>query len=129
MDRKNEKAKLDVIVGRNIRYARDEHKMSREELAKMMGMTQSHMGLMERGERGATAVSLSKLAKIFDKPVDSFFKDAAHKKKSVWVDEEPEAQVYRNRIKSIITLLSAKDLSIVVHLVKGLVAADEEAKK
>ena len=126
MDKKNAKIKLDTVVGKNIRNMREEYRMTRDELAQLMGLTPSHMGLMERGERGATAINLSKLSRIFDKPVDHFFSNTITESGPVWSDEEPEAYAYKNKIRSIINLLPARKLGLVVHLIRGLVAMDME---
>ena len=124
MDKKRAKLKLDAVVGRNIRIMREEHMLSRDELAYQMGLTTSHMGLMERGERGATAINLSKLSRIFDKPVDNFFKDSIDKNDTAWTDDDPEVIAYKNKIKSIINSLPARKLELIVHLIKGLVVID-----
>jgi len=124
---RHEKDHLDKTIGKNIRLARYARDMTRDELAQMMGLTVSHMGLMERGERGATAVSLSKLSRIFDMPVDKFFVELNKEDALVREGQEPDAQANRMKIKSFITTLSARDLKLVISLIKGLQRTDGEA--
>ncbi|MCL2217024.1 MAG: helix-turn-helix transcriptional regulator, partial [Defluviitaleaceae bacterium] len=71
--RKKDKIRIDSVIGYNVRAEREMRKITREELAESMDLTVSHMGLIERGERGATAVTLEKLARVFEVPVDNFF--------------------------------------------------------
>ena len=70
---KRQKRDLDWIIGHNIQDLRIEHNLTREALAEMIELVPSHIGLLERGERGATPVTLVKLSKAFNKPIDYFF--------------------------------------------------------
>jgi len=128
MDRRLEKDRLDEIIGKNIRLERDARKLSRDELAEIMELTTSHMGLIERGERGATAVTLSKLSKTFDIPIDHFFTNPKRGGLSVREGNDSGLQASRKKIHSLITRLSETELDFVVHAIKGVIAmtnADE----
>jgi len=129
MDRREEKDRLDEIIGKNIRLERELRRLSRDELAEMMDLTSSHMGLIERGERGATAVTLSKLSRAFDAPIDHFF--VSPKRGGLSVREEGEkdssAQSNRKKIHSLITCLDEHELDFVVHSIKGVIAMNHKA--
>ena len=121
MNRKLEKERLDEIIGKNIRVEREARKLSREELAEMMDLTTSHMGLIERGERGATAVTLSKISRAFDIPVDHLFANPKDGGLSVKEEDNPGPEASRLKIHSLITTLDEAQLDFVVHTVKGLI--------
>jgi len=121
MDRRLEKDRLDEIIGKNIRLERESRKLSRDELAEMMDLTSSHMGLIERGERGATAVTLSKLSKAFDIPIDHLF--TSPKPGGLSVREEVDApSPNRKKVHSLMTCLNETELEFVVHTIKGVIA-------
>jgi len=119
MDRRLEKDRLDEIIGKNIRLERESRRLSRDELAEMMDLTSSHMGLIERGERGATAVTLSKLSKAFDIPIDNLF--ASTKPGGLSVKEEKNSPQAK-KIQSLMTCLNETELEFVVHTIKGVIA-------
>jgi len=115
------KDRLDRTIGQNIRAEREMRKMSREELAETLDLTVSHMGLIERGERGATAVTLEKLAHVFDIKIDTLFHEA--EKKSVSLKEERGGNLDSNRrkITSLATRLNEQETDFLIHTIKGLV--------
>jgi len=121
MDRRLEKDRLDEIIGKNIRLERESRRLSRDELAEMMDLTSSHMGLIERGERGATAVTLSKLSKAFDIPIDHLF--TSPKPGGLSVREEADVpSPNRKKVQSLMTCLNETELEFVVHTIKGVIA-------
>ena len=125
MDRekmKTSKNYLDRIVGENIRQERHQRDLSREELAEILDLTASHMGLIERGERGATNVTLMKLSYALDKPIDDFFQE---NKKMFSMQEDLEEinrlDARRKKIASLITYLSEKELEFVSNMIIGII--------
>ena len=120
LTRKN-KDRLDRIIGQNIRTERELRKMTRDELAETLDLTVSHMGLIERGERGATAVTLEKLAYVFGIPVDTLF--AEPDKKALALREGRDSNVSSNRrkIASLITRLNEPETDFLIHVIKGLI--------
>ena len=124
MDRERvKKAKdvLDRIIGQNIRIEREVRNLSRDELAEILDLTTSHMGLIERGERGATGVTLMKLSRALDKSIDDFFYES---KDSVLVREdsnEDKLEANRKKIASLITYLTEAELNYVIDMIKGLI--------
>ena len=115
---KQEKLNLDEIIGKNIRTERQSRNLSRDELAEMLDLTTSHMGLIERGERGATAVTLSKLTKVLQMPIDNFFNAPA-----TLAVSEPRGSARSANMKKINSLtanLSDAELAYVVHVIQGI---------
>ena len=68
------KKALRTIIGENIRQERMARNISLEELAAILGLTSGFVGLIERGQRGATPITLLKLSTAFGLPVDRFFR-------------------------------------------------------
>ena len=122
LSRKVEKVRLDEIIGKNIRLERERRKLTRDELAEMMELTTSHMGLIERGERGATAVTLSKISRAFDIPVDNLFNNPQKGGLTVREDDDAGPQSARKKVQSLMTCLNETELDLVVHTVKGIIA-------
>ena len=112
MDRKLTKKNVDKIIGRNITAERKTRNLARDELAKMINITSSHMGLIERGERGATAVTLSKLSKVLDMPIDALFTAKAIKTRVT------ATQAKHKQITSLTTNLAETELDLVIHMIK-----------
>ena len=54
----------------NIRRARERHQWSQAELAKRVGIAQSHISRLERGEKGVSAENLSVIARTLDTALD-----------------------------------------------------------
>ena len=125
MDRRLEKDRLDIIIGKNIRMERESRRLSRDELAEMMELTSSHMGLIERGERGATAVTLSRLSGAFGIPIDHLF--VSPKREGLSVREERNVKdANAKKIQSLMTCLDDKELEFIVHAIKGLIAMNRD---
>ena len=124
MDRERvKKAKdvLDKIIGQNIRIEREVRNLSRDELAEILDLTTSHIGLIERGERGATGVTLMKLSRALDKPIDDFFHE---KVDSLQVREEKNSDTLdanRKKIASLITYLTDNELNFIAEMTKGII--------
>jgi transcriptional regulator with XRE-family HTH domain len=125
LDRKatrQSKDRLDRVIGQNIRKERELHNMSREELAEQLDLTVSHMGLIERGERGATAVTLEKLQRVFGVKIDTLFAEPEKEKLSVREDRDELLAGNVRKIKSLVTRLNEKETDFVIHVIKGLIS-------
>jgi len=114
---KLEKERLDDIIGKNIRAERQSRNLSREELAEMLDLTTSHMGLIERGERGATAVTLSRLSRVLQMPIDVFF--ASSNPAAVREERQNGRAAAQKKIASLITNLTEAELNFVIHTIQG----------
>jgi len=123
-----EKARLDEVIGKNIRIEREARKLTRDELAEMMELTTSHMGLIERGERGATAVTLSKISRAFDVPVDHLFASPQAGGLTVREKDSSGPQSARRKVQSLMTCLDEAEINFIVHTIKGVIAMSNNAK-
>ena len=121
MSRKQEKERLDEVIGKNIRLEREARKLTRDELAEMMELTTSHMGLIERGERGATAVTLAKISRAFNIPIDHLFSSPQKGGLSVREDENSITEQKSKKVQSLITCLDDPALDFLVHIIKGVI--------
>ncbi len=57
---------LQRIVGRNLRAYRQQHDLSQEALADLVGVHRAYMGGVERGERNLTLRSVERIAALLD---------------------------------------------------------------
>ena len=124
MDRRRtrkDKTRLDKTIGRNIRHERELRRITREELAEIIDLTTSHLGLIERGERGATPVTLEKLVRAFNISIDNLF---IEKSKITPIREKRElsSDLYHKKVSTLISHLSEKELELLSHTIKGIVA-------
>jgi len=110
---------IDKIVGENIRNERVYRKMRREELAETLELTVSHLGLIERGERGATLVVLSRLAKVFNISTDSLLKEGGRRRTSSTIENSSE-DVARKKFESISALLNEHELVYITNAMQML---------
>ena len=125
MDRgktRESKVRLDKVIGRNIRNERVSRKLTRDELAEVVDITTSHLGLIERGERGATPVTLEKLVKAFDISVDSLFSESGRAAFARERRERKSQTTYYKRICTLMSHLSDAELLLLTHTIKGIVA-------
>ena len=115
--------RINAIIGHNIRSKREAIEMSRDELAKALGVSVSHIGLIERGERGATAVTLEKLSRVFNTPIDNFFIASDNMSITIHEDGYDSSGILatiRQKISSLITHLDEDELKLLVHVIKGV---------
>ena len=110
------KERLKHVIGNNIRIARTGRDMSIDELSELLELTSGFVGLIERGQRGATAHTLCKLADIFNAPVDDFFAE------NVKMAEGAELAVTakRDKVVSLLYSLSEPELNFLVESIKNL---------
>ena len=116
-----EKLRLDAIIGNNIRFQRKLHNIARDELSEIMGLTSSHLGLIERGERGTTSINMLKLSKIFNVPADYFFTPHDMHGEPENEDCDKSAAANRKKIASLLTLVDDSALKFVVDTLKGVI--------
>ena len=116
---KHDKQRIDKIVGNNIRRQREFRRMSRDELAEVLDLTVSHLGLIERGERGATSVTLEKLVKIFNVTIDSLY---AIPTRSGTREKRDERTPSRMKVDALISYLTDQELDALTYSVKGILS-------
>jgi len=120
MNRRQEKSRIDLIIGKNICKAREARRLTRDELAELMGITPSHVRLIELGERGATAVNLSKFSRALDVSVEMFLVDHNEKDLPCFEGQDLDATAGRLKITNAIGSLTARDLELVICLIEGI---------
>jgi len=114
---KKSKTRLDRLIGQNIRRERELRKMSRDELAEAIDLTVSHMGLIERGERGATSVTLEKLSHIFHVPISSFFAESGGA--PILAEDENPNPVNR-QIIGLMSRMTEKETEFLLSVAAGI---------
>jgi len=109
------KIRIDKIIGDNIQYGRMARDLTRDELAEITDLTVPHIGMIERGERGATPVTLEKISRAFNISIDSLFRENL-----ALSQHEKSNNTYYKKASSFITKLSEKDLEFLLYVIKGL---------
>ena len=111
----DDKTRLDTVIGKNIRKERLLRKLSRDDLAAVVDLTTSHLGLIERGERGATNVTLERVSKAFSISIDSLFVDTDKPADTKVINDFP-----RKKIQTLLSNLTDSELEFLSHTVKGM---------
>jgi len=116
---RNDKIRLDKIVGGNIRIERTDRKLTRDELAELIDLTVSHLGLIERGERGATPVVLNKLCSVLGVTADELFTERS---KAVPAREKNtnEETAIRRKLETLVAQCNGAELEHLANVVKGI---------
>jgi len=119
MNKRYAKARIDRIIGKNIANERKSRNMTRDELATLIKVSVGQVGLIERGERGVTAVNLSMLSDIFNVPIDSLF---ARRKKTVSGIEDCETNAQKNhrKLHALTYRLPDAEMALLIHIAKGI---------
>jgi len=115
------KDRLDRIIGQNIRNERELRRMSREDLAEALDLTVSHMGLIERGERGATALTLSKIKTVMGIKIDNLFAEPERRRIALREGRIDPDEASRNKVRSLITRLNEGEAEYVSDAINGLI--------
>jgi len=114
------KCHIDHVIGKNIRAIRQVRRLHKDELAKMVGIGSSHISLIERVDRGVTAVNLSKLSKVLDVSIDALFAEPSSEGVPFLGGQNSEDHANRLKIKNAIGSLANEDLELVLCLIKGM---------
>ena len=70
-----------IIFGKRLKAMRKGRKMTQEELADKLGLHNSYIGLLERGERIPSLLTLDRIAKYFGvKPADLIMDEPKHQR-------------------------------------------------
>lgn len=87
-----------LLVGRRVRVARKAAGLNGQELASRIGMSQSYISEIERGNRNPSLPTLFKIAKTLDKPISFFLQEVEA------LDVLPEAEPAANEQKNPISV-------------------------
>jgi len=109
----DDKTRLDDVIGKNIRKERLSRKLTRDDLAVIVDLTASHLGLIERGERGATNVTLVRISKAFGISIDSLFVNSNEPAK-------PAKDFPHKKILTQLSNLTDSEMEFLSHTIKGM---------
>ena len=107
---------LREIIGENIRIERKARNLSTDELAKLMEVSTSLLNLIERGKRSLTMHNSTKLAQIFNMPLDRFV-ERGESIKATQSGASSDA-LKRKKLESLIVGLDDHELEFIISLVK-----------
>jgi len=107
------KEEVRSMVGVNIRNERHNHSLSIEELSELLDITPGFLGLIERGERGATPHNLLKLANVFDSPIDRFFYHDQREAIS-------KSAILRKKLTALTTNFTENELDFTIVVIKAM---------
>jgi len=116
---RNDKIKLDKVVGGNIRTERELRKLTRDELAELVDLTVSHLGLIERGERGATPVVINKLCVVLGVTSDELFAERS-RAMSAREDHDNSTSAIRRKVDVLVSRCNEAELEHIANVTKGI---------
>lgn len=106
------KDQLRFVIGENIRKERTMRGISTDELAEMLDLSPSFVGLIERGGRGTTPIILYKLSNVFGVSIETFFEKVnSHLEKKSGKTE---------KIISLVFDFTDKELDFIISVIKGV---------
>ncbi|MDR2939929.1 MAG: helix-turn-helix domain-containing protein [Clostridiales bacterium] len=108
-------------IGANIRYERISRNISIEELAEMLELSSAFVGLIERGQRGASVKNLIKISEIFSVSIDSLIN--TNRSNYSNLSENKENQNYKARLETINSLLynlDGSELDFIISIIRSL---------
>lgn len=110
-------------IGSNIRTERLSRGISMEELAEMLEISPAFVGLIERGQRGASVKNLIKISKIFSISIDSLISEEDTSSISSKVGEskkDDSVSMKRETVKSLLYDLNEAELEFIISTVRNL---------
>lgn len=63
-----------VLVGKNIKYARESKSFTKKEFSNLIGISPSFLGMIEDGERGTSIKNLIKISELLQISLDDMLK-------------------------------------------------------
>lgn len=85
-------------IGRKIQMAREEKSMSQEQLARLLGCSQSALSNYEKGKRRLYLSQLERLAEILNKPLEFFVESLSN-------SHDPEPANHEKKVISLVNLI------------------------
>ncbi|MCL2461768.1 MAG: helix-turn-helix domain-containing protein [Defluviitaleaceae bacterium] len=117
------KTQLRRIIGGNIRAVRRTRGMSIDELAELLELTPGFVGLIERGERGATVHTLYKLGNIMGISIDSFFRegnDTQVRDSNPSEGHKEKSSGKRGKVSSLLADFNDTELDFIIGVIKDM---------
>lgn len=69
-----EKTKILLLFGQRVRTIRKSKNLSQEELSYRSNVNRTYIGMIERGEKNITLLTMAKIAKALEINISDFFK-------------------------------------------------------
>ena len=107
------KKKLRTIMGKNIRKERLDRCLSIDELSELMDISPGYLSMIERGDRGVTALNLLKLAKILGVSTDCFFCNEVNIASNAITE-------LRNKLTAFTVNFDDEELNFIIMVAKGM---------
>lgn len=115
------KKSLKTQIGENIRRERIARNISIENLAEILELTPGSVGLIERGRRGATLITLYRISKLFNMPAAELVSvDSIPQTSLIPLDylQQDALRYKREVVKDIISEFSDKELNFAIAMIK-----------
>jgi len=104
---------LRPIMGDNVRKVRIAHRLIKNELPKLLGITPNALDLIERGNRGVTPANLLKLSEIFNTPMEIFYQHD----RDISFDEHT---ALRKKIYALTESFAIQELNLIAGITKEI---------
>ena len=104
-------------IGIKIQSAREEKGLSQEQLARLIGCSQSALSNYEKGKRRLYLSQLEKMAEILDKPLDYFVETLGHNQHQPVVTDRNQSFV---QIMNQLNKLTDEEIREVLNYVRYL---------
>ena len=124
---REDKLRLNKIIGSNIKRERQLKGLTRDELAEIIDLTTTHLGLIERGERGASHVVLERITQTFGLSYDQLYTD--RKKLPEQMKARAEKGSYYDQIFALTSTLDETALAVVADNIKGILMLCNSQKR
>ena len=120
MKKRLDKKELDLAMGHNIRIERVARKLSIQELADAIGLSATYLCTIEKGQRGATAVTLVMLSEAFGIPCDSLIASPRAGGRSPYDDRETATDYYLKKLQTMASGLTESEFEFIFDIIKRL---------
>jgi transcriptional regulator with XRE-family HTH domain len=104
-------------IGIKIQSAREEKGLSQEQLARLIGCSQSALSNYEKGKRRLYLSQLEKMAEILEKPLEYFVETLGHSQHPPFVPDRNQSFVH---IMNQLNKLTDEEISEVMNYVRYL---------
>jgi len=104
---------LRPIMGGNVRKVRVAHRLIKNELSKLLGITPNALDLIERGDRGVTAANLLKLSEVFNVSMEIFYQHD----RDISFDKHT---TLRKKIYASTESFTTQELNLILGIIKEL---------
>jgi len=117
-----DRIRLNKIIGKNIVIERRRRAMTRDVLAELLDVSSSHMGLMERGERGVHSFHLDRISKLFGIPVGDLFVRLNDYESYEINAADAEMQANRDTLYALSGELNIAEIEFTADVIMGLLS-------